>query len=270
MPLNLKTPLCFFDLETTGTNISTDRIIEIAVIKMMPNGEVHRKTNLVNPTVTIPAESTAVHGITDADVVDKPKFKELAKDYARFMEGCDLSGFNILKFDVPMLVEEFLRAEVEFDYTRKRIIDSQKIFHLMEKRNLAAAVKFYCQRAMTNAHSAEYDAEASMDVLLAQVARYENQPVEDGLGNVIGTIKNDMDALTLATSSEMVDLAGRMIKNKKGLVIFNFGKHRGKGVLDVLKEEPSYYDWMMQGDFPLDTKRKLTEVKLSAMKLKMG
>jgi DNA polymerase-3 subunit epsilon len=169
MSLNLKTPLCFFDLETTGINISTDRIIEIAVIKMMPNGEVHRKTNLVNPTIPIPAESTAIHGISNEDVADKPKFKELAKEYAKFMEGADLSGFNILKFDVPVLVEEFLRAEVEFDYTRKRIVDSQKIFHLMEKRNLAAALRFYCQREMTNAHSAESDAEASMDILLAQV-----------------------------------------------------------------------------------------------------
>jgi DNA polymerase III subunit epsilon len=266
MALNLKTPLCFFDLETTGVNISQDRIIEIAVIKLMPNGEVHRKTNLVNPTIPIPKESTAIHGITNEEVADKPKFKELAKEYARFLEGCDLSGFNILKFDVPMLVEEFLRAEVEFDYTRKRIVDSQKIFHLMEKRNLAAAVKFYCNRDMENSHSAESDAEASMDILLAQVNRYENQTVEDGLGNTIGTIKNDMDALTLATSSEMVDLAGRMIRDKKGQVIFNFGKHRGKGVLVVLKEEPAYYDWMMQGEFPLDTKRKLTEVKLSVLK----
>jgi len=266
MPLNLKTPLCFFDLETTGINISQDRIIEIAVLKLMPNGEVLRKTNLVNPTIPIPKESTAIHGISDQDVEGKPKFKELAKEYARFFEGADLSGFNILKFDVPLLVEEFLRADVDFDYSRKRIIDSQKIFHLMEKRTLGAAVKFYCNRVPDNAHSAESDAEASMDVLMAQVARYENMPVEDGLGNTIGTIKNDMDALTLATASDMVDLAGRMIKNKKGQVIFNFGKHRGKEALQVLKEEPSYYDWMMQGDFPLDTKRKLTEVKLSQLK----
>ncbi len=266
MPLNLKTPLCFFDLETTGINISTDRIIEIAVIKLMPNGEVLRKSNLVNPTIPIPKDSTAIHGISDQDVATMPKFKELAKEYARFFEGADLSGFNILKFDVPVLVEEFLRADVEFDYSRKRIIDSQKIFHLMEKRNLAAAVKFYCNREMENSHSAESDAEASMDILLAQVGRYENQTVTDGLGQKIGTLKNDMDALNLATSSEMVDLAGRMIKDKKGNVVFNFGKHRGKVVLAILKDEPSYYDWMMQGEFPLDTKRKLTEVKLSALK----
>lgn len=270
MPLSLKRPLCFFDLETTGINITNDRIIEIAVIKLMPNGEVHRKVNLVNPTIPIPAESTAIHGISEEDVVGKPRFKELAKEYARFMEGCDLSGFNIYKFDLPLLVEEFLRAEVEFDYARKRVVDSQRIFHLMEKRNLAAAVKFYCGHEMVNSHSAESDAEASMDILLAQVARYENQKVEDGLGNLLGEIKGDVDALTLTTASEMVDLAGRMIKNKKGQVVFNFGKHKGKVVLDVFKEEPTYYDWMMQGDFALDTKRRLTEVKLSALQLKLG
>lgn len=267
MQLNLKTPLCFFDLETTGINISQDRIIEIAVIKMMPNGEVIRKANLINPSIPIPKESTAIHGISDAEVEGKPKFKELAREYAKFFEGCDLSGYNILKFDVPMLVEEFLRADVDFDYSRKRIIDTQKIFHLMEKRNLSAAVKFYCGRTLENSHSAEADTEASMDILLAQVARYENQTVTDGLGNTIGTIKNDMDALTLATSFEMVDLAGRMVKDKKNNVMFNFGKHRGKPVLEILKAEPSYYDWMMQGDFPLDTKRKLTEVKLSVLKM---
>lgn len=266
MQLNLKTPLCFFDLETTGINISLDRIIEIAVIKLMPNGEVLRKSNLVDPTVPIPKESTAIHGISEKDIQGKPKFKELAKEYARFFEGADLSGFNILKFDVPMLVEEFLRADVDFEYSRKRIIDTQKIFHLMEKRNLGAAVKFYCGRTLENSHSAEADTEASMDILLAQVARYENQLVEDGLGNTIGVIKNDMDALTLATQSEMVDLAGRMMKDRRGIVVFNFGKHRGKSVLTILKDEPSYYDWMMQGDFPLDTKRKLTEVKLSVLR----
>src|SRR6185436_8755809 len=157
MKLNLKIPLCFFDLETTGTNITQDRIVEIAVIKLMPGGEVIEKANVVNPTIPIPAESTAFHGIRNEDVVGKPTFKELAKEYARFFEGADISGFNILKFDVPMLVEEFLRADVEFDYSRKRIVDSQKIFHLMEKRNLAAALKFYCNRTMENSHSAESD-----------------------------------------------------------------------------------------------------------------
>lgn len=265
MKLNLKVPVCFFDLETTGTNINHDRIIEIAVIKLMPNGETIRRHNLVNPTIPIPEESIAFHGITDADVKDKPTFKEIARDYAKLFEGADLSGFNILKFDVPVLVEEFIRADVDFDYARKKIIDSQKIFHLMEKRTLRAALQFYCNRDLVNSHSAEADTEASMDVLFAQVERYENQDVTDSNGNKIGEIRNDMEFLSNLTASDMVDLAGRMI-NKKGEIIFNFGKHKGKGVLAVLKEEPAYYDWVMNGDFSLDTKRKLTEVKLSQFK----
>lgn len=266
MNLNLKKPLCVFDLETTGVNISQDRIIEIAVIKVMPSGEVIEKRNLVNPTIPILPESTAIHGISNDDVKDKPTFKELAKDYARFFEGADLGGFNILKFDVPVLVEEFLRADVEFDYSRKRIIDAQKIYHLMEKRNLAAALKFYCDKDLTNAHSAAADTQATLDVLLAQVARYENQTVTDGLGKPIGKIQNDMEVLHQLTATDMVDLAGRMIRNEKGEVIFNFGKHKGKVVIQVLKDEPSFYDWMMNGDFALDTKRRLTEIKLSLLK----
>lgn len=266
MKLNLKIPLCFFDLETTGINITQDRIIEIAVIKVMPNGEVIRKSNLVNPGIPIPAESTAIHGISNEDVADKPTFKEIAKDYVKFFEGADLAGFNILKFDVPMLVEEFLRAGVEFDYSRKKLIDAQKIFHLMEKRTLSAAFRFYCGREMSNAHSAEADTQATMDVLYAQIERYENQEVTDGQGNRVGFIKNDMEELHKITATEMVDLAGRMVKNEKGEPVFNFGKHKNKPVLNVFKEEPSYYDWMMNGDFPLDTKRRLTEIKLSLLK----
>lgn len=266
MKLNLKIPLCFFDLETTGINITQDRIIEIAVIKVLPGGEVIRKNNLVNPTVPISPESTAIHGITNEDVAGKPTFKEIAKDYVKFFEGSDLAGFNILKFDVPILVEEFLRAGVEFDYSRKRLIDAQKIFHMMEKRTLSAAFKFYCGKEMLNAHSAEADTQATMDVLFAQIERYENQEVTDGLGNKVGIIKNDMDELNKLTATEMVDLAGRMVKNDKGEPVFNFGKHKNKPVLTVFKEEPSYYDWMMNGDFPLDTKRRLTEIKLSSLK----
>src|SRR5687767_7321897 len=175
MKLNLRNPLCFFDLESTGTNITHDRIIEIAVIKIMPNGEVLRKTNLLNPTIPIPAESSVFHGIYDEDVTDKPTFKEVAKDYARFMEGADLAGFSILKMDVPLLVEEFLRAGVDFDYQRKKIIDAQKIFHLMEKRTLKAAYQFYIQKELQESHTAEADAEASMEVLLAQVEKYNGQ-----------------------------------------------------------------------------------------------
>jgi DNA polymerase III subunit epsilon len=266
MKLNLKIPLCFFDLETTGVNVTQDRIVEIAVIKVMPNGEIIRKTNRVNPTIPIPAESSAIHGITNEDVADNPTFKEVAKDYAKLFEGSDLAGFNILKFDVPVLVEEFLRAGVDFDYSRKKIIDAQKIFHMMEKRTLSAAFKFYCGKDMTDAHSAEADTQATMDVLVAQIARYDNQPVTDGLGNTVGIIKNDMEELNKLTSSDMVDLAGRIVKNDKGEPVFNFGKHKNKSVFTVFREEPSYYDWMMNGEFPLDTKRRLTELKLSVLK----
>jgi DNA polymerase-3 subunit epsilon len=266
MKLNLRNPVCFFDLETTGVNITHDRIIEIAVIKLMPNGEIHRKTNLVNPGRPIPPESTQFHGITDEDVKDKPMFKEIARDYARFMEGADLSGFSILKMDVPMLVEEFLRAGVDFDYQRKKIIDAQKIFHLMEKRTLAAAYRFYMNTEMSDSHSAEADAEASMEVLVAQIAKYDGQPVTDISGRKVGEIRNDMEVLSKLISDDMVDLAGRMIKNEKGEEIFNFGKHKNKKVTAVFKEEPAYYDWMMNGDFPQDTKRKLTEIKLRGFK----
>lgn len=266
MKLNLRNPLCFFDLETTGTNITHDRILEIAVIKMMPNGETIRKTDILNPTIPIPAESTAIHGISEEDVKGKPTFKEVAKDYARFMEGADLAGFNVLKFDIPVLVEEFLRAGVEFDYSRKKVIDAQKIFHMMEKRTLSAAYRFYLNKELVNSHSAEADTQATMEVLIAQVEKYENQPVTNGLNQQIGEIKNDMEVLSKLTASDLVDLAGRMVMNDKGNEVFNFGKHKNKLVTTVLKEEPSYYDWMMNGDFPLDTKRKLTEIKLRSFK----
>lgn len=263
MKLNLKVPLCFFDLETTGTNITHDRIIEIAVIKLMPGGEIQKKSSLINPGIPIPSESSMFHGIYDKDVADKPTFKEVAKDFARFFEGADLSGFNIIKFDVPMLVEEFLRAGVEFDYERKRIIDAQKIYHMMEKRNLSSAYRFYCKKELVDSHAAEADTQATMDVLIAQVEMYENKPVTDSLGKEVGVIQNDMDMLHQLTTSSMIDLAGRMIRNENGDAIINFGKHKNKPVLEVLKDEPSYYDWVMKGDFPLDTKRRLTEIKLS-------
>ena len=231
----------------------------------MPNGDTIRKTNRINPTITIPAESSAIHGITNEDIKGKPTFKEVAKEYAKFFEGSDLAGFNILKFDMPVLVEEFLRADVEFDYSRKKLIDAQRIFHMMEKRTLSAAVKFYLNSELTGAHSAEADTQATMDVLLAQVERYDNQTVTDSLGNKIGMINNSAETLSQLTSSNLVDLAGRMIKNDKGEAIFNFGKHKNKAVLTVFQVEPSYYDWMMNGDFPLDTKRWLTKLKLSKL-----
>lgn len=266
MKLNLRNPLCVFDLETTGTNITQDRIIEIAVIKMMPNGEILRKADVLNPTIPIPPESTAIHGIREEDVKGKPTFKEVAKDYIRFFEGADLAGFSVLKFDIPMLVEEFLRAGVEFDYSRKKIIDAQKIFHLMEKRTLSAAYKFYLNKEMEDSHTAEADTQATMEVLIAQVEKYEGQEVVDGLNNKIGQIQNNIETLSKLTSSGMVDLACRMALNSKGEEVFNFGKHKNKLVTAVFKEEPSYYEWMMNGDFPLDTKRKLTEIKLRSFK----
>lgn len=266
MKLNLRNPLCFFDIEATGINITHDRIIEIAVIKMMPNGDVLRKTNVLNPGIPIPEETALIHGFRDADVKDKPSFKEVAKEYARFFEGADLAGFAIQKFDVPILVEEFLRADVEFDYQRKKIIDAQKIFHLMEKRTLTAAYRFYVGKEIENAHNAEADTQATLEVLLAQVERYDGQTVTDGLNRKLGEIKNDMEVLHKITATDMVDLAGRMIFNQKGEEMFNFGKHKNRLVTDVLKQEPAYYEWMMNGDFPLDTKRKLTEIKLRGFK----
>ena len=263
MNFKLKVPLCFFDLETTGINISQDRIVEIAIIKVMPNGEVHEKSSIINPTIPIPVESSVVHGIYDKDVKDRPTFKEVAKEYARFLEGADLSGFNILKFDVPMLVEEFIRADVDFDYRKKKIVDSQRIFHLMEKRNLLAAYKFYCKKNLYEAHSAMADAKASMEVLSAQIQFYKEQEVSDNLGNPFGKISENMEDLGKLSASNMIDLAGRMISNSQGIAIFNFGKHKNKEVLKILQDEPSYYDWIMKGDFPLDTKRRLTEIKLS-------
>ncbi|NJN41139.1 MAG: 3'-5' exonuclease [Flammeovirgaceae bacterium] len=263
MNFKLKVPLCFFDLETTGTNISQDRIVEIAIIKVAPNGEVTEKSSKINPTIPIPIESSVVHGIYDKDVQDRPTFKEVAKEYARFLEGADLAGFNILKFDVPMLVEEFIRADVDFEYRKKKIIDSQRIFHMMEKRNLMAAYKFYCSKDLFEAHSAMADAKATMEVLHAQIEHYKNQEVTDGFGNPFARITDNMEDLGKLSSSNQIDLAGRMVTNGEGIPIFNFGKHKNKEVMKVLQEEPSYYDWIMKGDFPLDTKRRLTEIKLS-------
>lgn len=262
MKLNLKNPLVIFDLETTGTNISQDRIVEMALIKVLPDGSVEEKSRRINPTIPIPLETSLIHGIYDEDVADEPNFKQVARSLAQWLEGCDLAGFNIIKFDVPILVEEFLRVGVEFDVENRKLIDAQKIFHMMEKRNLTAAFKFYCGEDLKDAHSAVADTFATYEVLKAQIERYENMELTDLKGNSLGTIKNDMNILHEITNTKMVDLAGRMVFNEKGEETFNFGKHRGKLVSDVLKNEPSFYDWMMKGDFPLDTKNKLTKIRL--------
>lgn len=268
MQLHLKNPLVFFDLETTGTNIACDRIVELAVIKMMPNGECISKTSKINPVIPIPLESSLIHGIYDKDVADVPTFKNIAKSLSKFLEGCDLSGFSIIRFDVPLLVEEFLRAGIDFDVSQRKLVDAQKIFHMMEKRNLTAAYKFYCDKVLDGAHGAEADTKASMEVLMAQVKKYEGMEVVDSLGNKVGKIENNIAALHKLTATKMVDLAGRMVFNADGTECFNFGKHRGKSVTFIFEQEPSYYDWMMKGDFPLETKRKLTQIKLRSFNLK--
>lgn len=267
MQLHLKNPIAFFDLETTGINIANDRIVEISIVKVSVNNETTIKTMKVNPGIPIPAETSAIHGIYDEDVKDAPTFKQIAKNMAAFLEGCDMAGFNILKFDLPLLVEEFLRADVEFDVSTRKLVDAQKIFHIMEKRTLSAAYKFYCNKTLEGAHSAEVDTLATYEVLKAQVEKYEGQEAVDPLGKPLGTVTNDMGALHDLTSSNMVDLAGRIVKNNDGVEVFNFGKHRLKPVEEVLRREPGYYDWMMKGDFPLDTKRKLTQIKLRGFNL---
>lgn len=265
MALHLRNPLTVFDLETTGTNIVKDRIVEISAVKLLPNGEKIIKTAKLNPEMPIPLETSLIHGIYDDDVKDAPTFKNIAKSLAAFLEGSDLCGFNILRFDVPVLVEEFLRADMQFDTSKRKFVDVQKIFHMMEKRTLSAAYKFYCEKDLEGAHSAEVDTLATLEVLEAQVVRYDGQDVLDNLGKKLGVVKNDMEALHELTAGNLVDLAGRMSFDKDGIEVFNFGKHRGRPVTDVLQKEPSYYDWMMRGDFPQETKNRLTEIRLRTL-----
>ncbi|MET6998307.1 3'-5' exonuclease [Chitinophaga defluvii] len=245
--LQLKRPLAVIDLETTGTNVASDRIIEIAVIKVFPDKTTQSKVKRINPGMPIPPATTAIHGISDADVKDCPTFKQVANEFKVFMDNCDLAGYNSNRFDIPMLVEEFLRAELEFDVTKRKLIDVQRIFHLMEKRTLSAAYKFYCDKLLENAHSAEADALATYEILEAQLGRYEQ-------------LQTDVDSLADFTKEEdFVDFARRIVM-QGGVEVFNFGKNKGRPVRDVLKAEPQYYDWMMKADFPLNTKQKLSEI----------
>lgn len=253
MNVKLNRPLVVFDLETTGINTQRDRIIEISMLKVFPNGDEELRTYRVNPTIPIPKDSSEIHGIYDADVADKPTFKQLAKEIEHFLEMCDFAGFNSNKFDFPLLVEEFYRAEVDFEIENRKFIDVQRIFHTMEPRNLSAAYRFYCDRTLEDAHSAEADTIATWNILKAQLDRYENLPKDvKGLHEHSGQNKN-------------VDLAGRFVYDKNKVAVFNFGKHRGKPVEWVLEKEPSYYKWMMDGDFPLQTKRVLTKIRLNLM-----
>jgi len=261
--MNLNKPLAFFDLETTGVNISTDRIIEISIVRVSPPDEkVEIKTYRVNPGIHIPEESSAIHGIYDKDVAGEPTFIEIAPQIAQFFKDCDLAGFNSIRFDVPLLIEEFFRANIDFDISKRKLIDAQRIFHMMEPRTLGAAYRFYCNKELTNAHSAEADTLATYEILKAQIGRYADKKVTDAEGKVSIPIKNDMNTLHDFSVGNMVDLAGRMILSDKGEELFNFGKYKGLKVKDTLLKDPAYYDWIMKGDFPQDTKKKLTQIKL--------
>jgi len=263
MELNLTRPLAFFDLETTGINITRDRIVEISIIKVLPNGKTESKTERINPTIPIPAVVTAIHGITDEDVKDCHTFKEVAQAFAQFLHNCDLAGYNSNKFDIPLLQEEFLRAGVDFDIDGRRLIDVQNIFHKMEQRTLSAAYKFYCQKDHMDAHSALADTMATYEILKAQLDRYNGVEYTDNKGNKSCPVINDMKALyDFSFNAKNADLMGHIIYNDSGLEIFNFGKHKGSLVSEVFTKEPSYYDWMMKAEFPLSTKKVITAIKL--------
>ncbi|WP_285008080.1 3'-5' exonuclease [Pedobacter faecalis] len=261
MKLNLIRPLAFFDLETTGVNVGSDRIVEIAILKALPDGTEIIKTMRINPEMPIPLQSSLIHGIYDQDVAEAPTFKQAAHEIADFIGDADLAGYNSNKFDIPVLLEEFMRAGVDFDMSDRKFVDVQNIFHQMEQRTLRAAYKFYCNKDIVNAHSAEADIIATYQVLLAQIEKYQDADFEDKQGNISKPVKNDVDALHQFTNmNKCVDFAGRMVFNDKDQEIFNFGKHKGKTVEQVFDIEPSYYAWMQQGDFPLYTKKKLTEI----------
>jgi DNA polymerase-3 subunit epsilon len=250
MKLNLKNPLVFFDLETTGINIVSDRIVELSFLKVFPNGDEESKTRRINPEMPIPAQATAVHGITDEDVKDAPTFRLIAKSLASQIEGCDLAGYNSNRFDIPLLAEEFLRAGVDIDLMKRKFIDVQTIFHKKEQRTLSAAYKFYCDKELTDAHTAEADTKATYEVLQSQLDRYPD-------------LQNDMAFLAeFSAFGNNVDFAGRVVYNEKKEEVINFGKYKGRLVEDVLREDPGYYGWIIGGDFPLYTKKVFTNIRL--------
>lgn len=258
MKLHLKRPIAFFDLETTGVNISADRIVEIAILKIFPDQSQAVMAKRVNPGIPIPLESSLIHGIYDADVAAAPKFGEIAQEIADFIGDADLAGYNSNKFDIPLLMEEFLRDGTDFSLDGRHFVDVQNIFHQMEQRTLKAAYKFYCDKSLDNAHNAEADVRATYEVLLSQLARYEDVEWEDKAGNVSKPVVNNVEALHNFTNlSRPVDFAGRMVFDEHGQELFNFGKHKGRTVESVFEQEPSYFQWMMQGDFPLYTKQRL-------------
>jgi len=258
MQLHLNKPICFFDLETTGINISKDRIVEISILKVFPDGKETSYTQIVNPEMKIPAEVTAVHGISDADVVDKPTFKEISREVYNLIKDSDLGGFNSNRFDIPVLAEEMLRADIDFDLKNSKSIDVQTIFHKMEQRTLSAAYKFYCDKNLDDAHSAEADTKATYEVLKSQLDRYED-------------LENDAGFLAeFSSRKKFADAAGFIIYNKEGEECFSFGKHKGKKVTEILDKEPGYFGWLLNADFPLYTKKILTAIKLRAFNNKLG
>lgn len=250
MNLKLRKPIIFFDLETTGTNVSTDRIVEISIVKIMPNGEEIIKTRRVNPEMPIPAEATAIHHITDADVKDEPTFKQIAKSLSQLFTGCDIAGFNSNRFDIPMLDQEFQRANVDFDFSKAKFIDVQTIFHKKEPRTLVAAYRFYCGKELDGAHSASCDTMATYEVLKAQLDRYEDLP-------------NDIEKLAeFSSQGNNVDFVGRLVYDEQKREVINFGKYKGKLAEEVLRTDIGYYNWIMQGDFTKNTKDCFTRIKL--------
>ena len=250
MNLELKRPIIFFDLETTGVDTAHDRIVEISMVKVGVDGQKQVKTRRINPEMPIPAEATAVHGITDEDVKNEPTFKQIAKSLAQFIEGCDFGGFNSNRFDLPVLVEEFMRAGVDVDFKRRKYVDVQNIFHKKEQRTLVAAYKFYCDKDLENAHSAEADTLATYEVLEAQIERYPD------IGDTIDQLAE------FSSYGNTVDFAGRIALNDKGEEVFTFGKYKGRSVEEIFRAEPSYYNWMMEGSFPQYTKKIITEIRL--------
>ena len=250
MELKLKNPLIFFDLETTGISISTDRIVEISYLKIYPNGDEESKTIKINPSIPIPEEATKIHGINDEDVKDAPTFSEIARTLSKALEGCDLAGYNSNKFDIPLLAEEFIRAEADIDLKKRKFVDVQVIFHKKEQRTLSAAYKFYCNKELEDAHSAEADTRATYEILKAQLSKYPD-------------LAGEIEQLAEYSShNKNVDFAGRIIYNEKKEEIFNFGKYKGQKVVDIFENDPAYYSWMMNNDFPLYTKKVLTAIKL--------
>lgn len=262
MNFKITKPLAIFDLETTGVNVGTDRIIEICIIKVMPDTKQNIKKLRINPTIPIPASATAIHGITDNDVKDQPSFAKVAGELMKFIENCDLCGFNALRFDLPLLAEEFLMAGVNFDLTGRRIIDVQNIFHKMEPRNLKAAYRFYCGKELVDAHSAEADTKATYEILQAQLQRYEHAKYQKKNGSM-ADFPGNMDELhEFSVIHRFCDLAGHLVFDENNQEVFNFGKYKGTPVEEVFRNEPTYYDWMMKSKFPEYTKKIITAIKL--------